>query len=180
MLTYFLFKAFEVESSTRAKDFCQNIATKLRLKSPEGFSLFVKIVDKGKPKNSDKISCTGKSCLYYIEKYPVNNSCWSQIMWFSTIKVSQFDQIFHGNWGWGGDYSQLKHVCYQAFPPKTLWYILLFQWSAFLKAISSLTLSVTWLTGSGKRDLTEMVSRVYNQHWWPSWRAFALSGRSRL
>ncbi|XP_069105454.1 myosin-VIIa-like isoform X2 [Argopecten irradians] len=39
-------EAFEVESSTRAKDFCQNIANKLRLKSSEGFSLFVKIVGK--------------------------------------------------------------------------------------------------------------------------------------
>lgn len=40
-------QAFEVESSTRAKDFCHNIATKLALKSSEGFSLFVKIADKG-------------------------------------------------------------------------------------------------------------------------------------
>ncbi|KAL5004977.1 hypothetical protein ScPMuIL_018433 [Solemya velum] len=39
-------EAFEVQSSTRAKDFCQNIATKLRLASSEGFSLFVKISDK--------------------------------------------------------------------------------------------------------------------------------------
>jgi len=39
-------QAFEVESSTKAKDFCQNIATRLLLKSPEGFSLFVKISDK--------------------------------------------------------------------------------------------------------------------------------------
>ncbi|XP_060573750.1 myosin-VIIa-like isoform X3 [Ruditapes philippinarum] len=39
-------EAFEVESSTRAKDFCLNISTKLRLKSSEGFSLFVKIADK--------------------------------------------------------------------------------------------------------------------------------------
>lgn len=39
-------QAFEVDSSTRAKDFCQNIAQKLRLKSSEGFSLFVKIADK--------------------------------------------------------------------------------------------------------------------------------------
>ncbi|XP_056296923.1 myosin VIIAa isoform X2 [Pseudoliparis swirei] len=39
-------EAFEVESSTKAKDFCQNIATRLLLKSPEGFSLFVKISDK--------------------------------------------------------------------------------------------------------------------------------------
>jgi hypothetical protein len=41
------FQAFEVESSTRAKDFCNNIATKLMLSSSEGFSLFVKISDKG-------------------------------------------------------------------------------------------------------------------------------------
>ncbi|KAH3808566.1 hypothetical protein DPMN_136923 [Dreissena polymorpha] len=41
------FQAFEVESSTRAKDFYLNIANKLGLKSHEGFSLFVKISDKG-------------------------------------------------------------------------------------------------------------------------------------
>lgn len=35
-----------MESSTRAKDFCQNIAARLLLKSSEGFSLFVKIADK--------------------------------------------------------------------------------------------------------------------------------------
>jgi len=38
---------FEVDSSTRARDFCSSIGTKLELKSSEGFSLFVKIVDKG-------------------------------------------------------------------------------------------------------------------------------------
>lgn len=39
--------AYEVDSSTRAKDFCQIIAERLKLKSAEGFSLFVKIADKG-------------------------------------------------------------------------------------------------------------------------------------
>ena len=39
-------EAFEVDSSTRAKDFCASIAHRLNLKSPEGFSLFVKIADK--------------------------------------------------------------------------------------------------------------------------------------
>ncbi|XP_062521649.1 myosin-VIIa-like [Corticium candelabrum] len=39
-------QAFEVTSGTRAKDFGQNIATKLGLKTSEGFSLFVKIADK--------------------------------------------------------------------------------------------------------------------------------------
>lgn len=39
-------EAFEVDSSTRAKDFCLDIAQRLSLKSAEGFSLFVKIADK--------------------------------------------------------------------------------------------------------------------------------------
>ncbi|XP_051159362.1 myosin-VIIa [Leptopilina boulardi] len=39
-------EAFEVDSSTRAKDFCQNIAQRLSLRTAEGFSLFVKIADK--------------------------------------------------------------------------------------------------------------------------------------
>ncbi|KAM7373970.1 hypothetical protein PAMP_006654 [Pampus punctatissimus] len=39
-------KVFEVESSTKAKDFCHNISGRLMLKSSEGFSLFVKITDK--------------------------------------------------------------------------------------------------------------------------------------
>ncbi|XP_078258138.1 myosin VIIAa isoform X2 [Rhinoraja longicauda] len=39
-------EAFEVESSTKAKDFCQRISTRLLLKSADGFSLFVKISDK--------------------------------------------------------------------------------------------------------------------------------------
>lgn len=38
-----------MESSTKAKDFCQNIASRLLLKSSEGFSLFVKIADKVGP-----------------------------------------------------------------------------------------------------------------------------------
>ncbi|XP_073791408.1 unconventional myosin-VIIa isoform X3 [Danio rerio] len=39
-------EAFEVESSTKAKDFCRNIAGRMMLHSSEGFSLFVKISDK--------------------------------------------------------------------------------------------------------------------------------------
>ena len=39
-------EAFEVDSSTRAKDFCRNVADRLKLQSSEGFSLFVKILDK--------------------------------------------------------------------------------------------------------------------------------------
>lgn len=47
MLTFLtFFQVFEVESSTKAKDFCHNISGRLLLKSPEGFSLFVKITDK--------------------------------------------------------------------------------------------------------------------------------------
>jgi len=39
-------QAFEVDSGTRAKDFCQAIGARLGLKSVEGMSLFVKIADK--------------------------------------------------------------------------------------------------------------------------------------
>lgn len=46
LMFFFSFKAFEVDSSTRAKDFCLEIAQRLNLKSAEGFSLFVKIADK--------------------------------------------------------------------------------------------------------------------------------------
>ncbi|TTI30672.1 Unconventional myosin-VIIa [Bagarius yarrelli] len=39
-------EAFEVESSTKAKDLCLNISGRLLLKTADGFSLFVKISDK--------------------------------------------------------------------------------------------------------------------------------------
>ena len=42
----FSMQAFEVDSSTRSKDFCASIAERLGLRSSEGFSLFVKITDK--------------------------------------------------------------------------------------------------------------------------------------
>lgn len=45
--TSYLLKDFEVESCTRAKDLCSAIAKKLKLKSADGFSLFLKIADKG-------------------------------------------------------------------------------------------------------------------------------------
>ncbi|RCN35550.1 myTH4 domain protein [Ancylostoma caninum] len=42
-------EAIEVESSTRARDFCHRIAHRLALKKRDGFSLFVKIKEKGSP-----------------------------------------------------------------------------------------------------------------------------------
>ena len=46
LLPLFPTQAFEVDSSTRSKDFCASIAERLGLWSSEGFSLFVKITDK--------------------------------------------------------------------------------------------------------------------------------------
>jgi len=59
------FQAFEVDSSTRAKDFCQNIANRLSLISAEGFSLFVKIADKGK----------FGVCVHGYESFVNNSNC---------------------------------------------------------------------------------------------------------
>ena len=42
-----------MDSSTRSKDFCSNISERLGLKSAEGFSLFVKIQDKGEGGRSE-------------------------------------------------------------------------------------------------------------------------------
>lgn len=39
-------EAFEVDSSTKAKDLCEQITSRLNLKNNDGFSLFVKIIDK--------------------------------------------------------------------------------------------------------------------------------------
>ena len=46
LLLLFPTQGFEVDSSTRSKDFCASIAERLGLWSSEGFSLFVKITDK--------------------------------------------------------------------------------------------------------------------------------------
>lgn len=49
-----------MESSTKAKDFCLNISSRMLLKSSEGFSLFVKISDKVEQmcqKNSNVRGC---------------------------------------------------------------------------------------------------------------------------
>lgn len=48
-----------MESSTKAKDFCQNIASRLLLKSSEGFSLFVKIADKVGPPDFRRLAGGG-------------------------------------------------------------------------------------------------------------------------
>lgn len=54
-----------MDSSTRAKEFCAVVAQRLGLKSSEGFSLFVKITDKGimiitwLPLHGDHSSCFG-------------------------------------------------------------------------------------------------------------------------
>ncbi|RVE65198.1 hypothetical protein OJAV_G00133080 [Oryzias javanicus] len=77
-------EAFEVESSTKAKDFCQNISTRLLLKSAEGFSLFVKISDKVITKDGIVPSLTYQ--VFFMKK-----------LWTSTVpgKDSFADSIFH-------------------------------------------------------------------------------------
>lgn len=47
-------EAFEIESSTRARQLCETIGRRLELKSTDGFSLFVKIVDKAFSVPEDK------------------------------------------------------------------------------------------------------------------------------
>ncbi len=71
---YFL-QAFEVDSSTRAKDFCQNIASRLNLKSAEGFSLFVKIADKGTTR-STKLKSREKYVVIVNQIFVKNECSW--------------------------------------------------------------------------------------------------------
>lgn len=104
---YFFYQAFEVESSTRAKDFCQNIANKLALRSAEGFSLFVKIADKGLCVNfviKQRAICQIHSCLWrgwsnaailasisVWTHTPINTEtiCIAVISWENRIKYSE-------------------------------------------------------------------------------------------
>lgn len=59
-------KAIEVDSGTKAREFCQRIASRLALRSAEGFSLFVKISDKGKTTEANKISAWNYLAGFFI------------------------------------------------------------------------------------------------------------------
>ena len=68
---------FEVESSTRAKEFCCNIAERLKLKSAGGFSLFIHIDDKGMQRFLVTLClldcCNGCSAsVYFLSAFIVN------------------------------------------------------------------------------------------------------------
>jgi hypothetical protein len=56
-------QAFEVNSSTRTKNFCNKIAHRLKIRSSEGFSLFVKIADK--VIRDDAINL----CIFFLHKF---------------------------------------------------------------------------------------------------------------
>jgi len=101
-------QAFEVDSSTRAKDFCKDIASRLDLKSAEGFSLFVKIADKviSVPENDFFFDFVRHLTDWIRKARPVRDGLVSQFtyqvffmkkLWTSTIpgKDHNADMIFH-------------------------------------------------------------------------------------
>ncbi|KAJ4935315.1 hypothetical protein JOQ06_016851 [Pogonophryne albipinna] len=92
-------EAFEVESSTKAKDFCLNISTRLLLKSPEGFSLFVKISDKvrGQGEVSDIQKNTFRLNVPWIVPSLTYQVFFMKKLWTITVpgKDSFADSIFH-------------------------------------------------------------------------------------
>lgn len=101
-------QAFEVDSSTRAKDFCKDIALRLDLKSAEGFSLFVKIADKviSVPENDFFFDFVRHLTDWIRKARPVRDGLVSQFtyqvffmkkLWTSTIpgKDHNADMIFH-------------------------------------------------------------------------------------
>uniref|UniRef100_A0A672LLI6 Myosin VIIA n=1 Tax=Sinocyclocheilus grahami TaxID=75366 RepID=A0A672LLI6_SINGR len=85
-------EAFEVESSTKAKDFCLNITGRMMLQSSEGFSLFVKISDKVRLQSlNDSVGFVGTvpSLTYQV--------FFMKKLWSNTIpgKDPMADSIFH-------------------------------------------------------------------------------------
>ena len=101
-------QAFEVDSSTRAKDFCKDIALRLDLKSAEGFSLFVKIADKviSVPENDFFFDFVRHLTDWIRKARPVRDGLVSQFtyqvffmkkLWTNTIpgRDHNADMIFH-------------------------------------------------------------------------------------
>uniref|UniRef100_A0A669BHT1 Myosin VIIAb n=1 Tax=Oreochromis niloticus TaxID=8128 RepID=A0A669BHT1_ORENI len=84
-------EVFEVESSTKAKDFCHNISGRLMLKSSEGFSLFVKITDK-------VISVPDGDFFFdFVRLFWIFSLILRSKLWTNTLpgKDSMADSIFH-------------------------------------------------------------------------------------
>lgn len=101
-------QAFEVDSSTRAKDFCKDIALRLDLESSQGFSLFVKIADKviSVPENDFFFDFVRHLTDWIRKARPVRDGLVSQFtyqvffmkkLWTNTIpgKDHNADMIFH-------------------------------------------------------------------------------------
>lgn len=101
-------QAFEVDSSTRAKDFCKDIALRLDLKSAVGFSLFVKIADKviSVPENDFFFDFVRHLTDWIRKAKPLRDGLMSQFtyqvffmkkLWTTTIPGEDHnaDMIFH-------------------------------------------------------------------------------------
>ncbi|XP_013181332.1 PREDICTED: myosin-VIIa-like [Papilio xuthus] len=102
-------EAFEVDSSTRARDLCEQITGRLNLKNSDGFSLFVKIADKvfSVPENYYFFDFVHELVEWMKRSRPVR-SAGSQVqmnyqiffmkkLWINTVpgKDKNADQIFY-------------------------------------------------------------------------------------
>ncbi|CAH0700789.1 unnamed protein product [Spodoptera exigua] len=101
-------EAFEVESSTKARDLCEQITGRLNLKNSDGFSLFVKIADKvfSVPENYYFFDFIHELVEWMKATRPVRGGALMQMnyqiffmkkLWINTVpgKDKNADQIFY-------------------------------------------------------------------------------------
>ncbi|KAL4715151.1 hypothetical protein ACJJTC_012198 [Scirpophaga incertulas] len=101
-------EAFEVDSSTKAKDLCEQITGRLNLKNSDGFSLFVKIADKvfSVPENYYFFDFVYELVEWMKQSRPVQGGIAMQLnyqiffmkkLWINTIpgRDKNADQIFY-------------------------------------------------------------------------------------
>ncbi|XP_060803204.1 myosin-VIIa [Amyelois transitella] len=101
-------EAFEVDSSTKAKDLCEQITGRLNLKNSDGFSLFVKIADKvfSVPENYYFFDFVYELVEWMKQTRPIRGGAQVQMnyqiffmkkLWINTIpgRDKNADQIFY-------------------------------------------------------------------------------------